>query len=713
VTSARTATGLVATLSALALFAPLADAVVTSTWVIDSYEQFNQGDATSAFITSLGEVKPGWESKRTEVEGDGIWAALRVGDSVLLGTDAKAALIRVQDDVAKKVVNIDGAIAVVALARGGGNIVYAGTMPGAKVMKIDLASSKATALVSLPDTETIWALAASADGKTLYAGTGPKGLLYSIDVAKGTAKKVFDTEDKRITALVATSDGAIWLGTSERALVFRYDPKSGTTRAMADFAGNEVSSLAALDDGVVVAANDFAEPPMTGPRTASSVAEAKKPGKDGESAKMPDVDSKPGADRDASALAEVPRRGARKGKGAVFHVHGDGRLVQLHALTATWVTSVVTTETGAVYAGAGDKGRVYLIDTDESVSTAFDVDERLVSQLTYDAKAGLAFSTDDAAAFYRASGRASAAKYMSDVMDAKSPSKFGKVAWQGAGKLGVETRTGNTAKPGPGWSEWAEPTAISKSGSVGQSGKIASPPGRYFQFRVSFDAADASLTKVSTFYLPQNTATQLTDVTIEPTSGTGGTMKDGAAKPRSPIVRVKWRVENPDGDDTTFVLSVRREGEALWRPITPPKAPVTGTSYEWNSESFPDGYYRLRAVASDAVANSPDRALESQKTTPVFALDNERPTIEGLAVSYPKASARASDALSNIVEMAFSVDDGPWQLGAAQDGLFDDLSEALRIDLPADLAAGMHTLTVRVADDVGNVGSASTSFKIK
>ena len=63
--------------------------------------------------------------------------------------------------------------------------------------------------------------------------------------------------------------------------------------------------------------------------------------------------------------------------------------------------------------------------------------------------------------------------------------------------------------------------------------------------------------------------------------------------------------------------------------------------------------------------------------------------------------------------MAFSVDDGPWQLGTTGDGLFDDLTEDLRIDLPAGLARGTHTLAVRVADSAGNVGSTSATFVIK
>ncbi|MDB4960342.1 MAG: hypothetical protein JWP01_341, partial [Myxococcales bacterium] len=39
--------------------------------------------------------------------------------------------------------------------------------------------------------------------------------------------------------------------------------------------------------------------------------------------------------------------------------------------------------------------------------------------------------------------------------------------------------------------------------------------------------------------------------------------------------------------------------------------------------------------------------------------------------------------------------------------------EDLRIELPAGLARGTHTLAVRVADAAGNVGSTSTTFVIK
>src|SRR5688572_31572733 len=71
----------VAAAAPAALIAVLASpslAVVTSTWTVETYQQFDQGDATSAFITSLGEIKPGWDTRRVPLEGDGVWSALRL-----------------------------------------------------------------------------------------------------------------------------------------------------------------------------------------------------------------------------------------------------------------------------------------------------------------------------------------------------------------------------------------------------------------------------------------------------------------------------------------------------------------------------------------------------------------------------------------------------------------------------------------------------------
>jgi hypothetical protein len=695
----------------LCLLAIRAEAVVTATWTVETYQQFDAGEATNAFITSTGELRPGWDTKRVKLEGDAVWSALRLPDgSVLLGSDANGAVYKVTGDSAKQLVKLDGAIAVVSLAQTSDGTVWAGAMPGNKIWKIDAASGKATPGPALKDVETIWSLAAS--GNTVYAGTGPSGKLYAI--TGNTAREVFDTEDKRITALAVTSDGGIWMGTSERALVFRYDPKDGKTRAMADFAGNEITAMAPFRTGVVVAANDLADQPPPVGKTPGQVEAAEKPNAPkGQAAKPPDIGSKPGADKDPSPVTDLGRKGAKKGKGALFRVGGDGRLDQLHALTATYFTSVAVAPDGTVYAGAADKGRVYMVDSDDAVGTAFDVDERAVSQLWFE-KDLLGFTTDDAAALYRATGRASQAKYMSDVLDAKAVARFGKLTWIAHGKVKIETRSGNTAKPGVGWSEWQAPLQIGKLGGGVEGGKIANPPGRYLQFRAALEDDSARVRRVTSYYVPQNSATEIQEITVESTKENLPTLKDLAAKPRSPILKLKWKVENPDNDDTVYTLEARRDGEANWRPLKTGTTPLTATSWEWNTETYPDGWYKLRVTASDHASNSPDRALQSSKTSTLFAIDNTRPVIDGLAINYPKgASARATDQISTIAEMAFSIDDGPWQLGTTIDGLFDDQTEQLRIDLPAGLSRGMHTLAVRVADSAGNVGSTSATFVVK
>ena len=719
----------------LGLSAGPAAAGVTSTWTVETYSQFDAGDAENAFITSLGEIRPGWATDaKVELPGDGVWSALRLTTgTILIGSDEAGAIYKVVGTKATKVTAITGAIATVALAESGG-AVYAGAMPSDKVWKLDVASGKATPFATLAGVETVWALAPG-EGGTLYAGTGPDGKLFAIDRA-GKAKVVFETKDKRVTAIAVAADGAVWFGTSERALVFRYDPKTGATRAMADFAGNEIAAIAAVGGAMVVAANDLQDPPTGAGKTATQVDAVEEPTEPkGQPAKLPEVGTKPGADKDA-ATADAARKGARKGKGALFRVDSDGRLEQLHALTQTYFTSIAVDPSGAIYAAAADKGRIYLIEPDDTVATAFDVDERAIAQVFWDGKQ-LAFTTDDTAGLYRVKGKASDARYVSEVYDAKSPARFGRVVWQGTGKLVVETRSGNTAKPDVGWSDWAAPAKPASSGGDTTGGPIASPPGRYLQFRIALPDG-ASVRRVSAYFLPQNTATSVDEVTVElATRDTQPTLKDSGAKPRSPIYKVKWKVDNTDSDDSSYVLAVRRDGDADWRTLQTGKSPLTALSWDWNTETFADGWYRLRVTSSDAMSNSPDRALESSRTSSLFAIDNSRPVITALTVKDGRATATVEDELSIITELAFAIDDGPWQLGTTTDGIFDSTTESLAFPLPgatsgtgsassatassaggtapsagafAALSRGTHTLSLRVADSAGNVGSATTTF---
>lgn len=691
------------------------DAGVTERWDVDSYSDWNEGEGESVLITSDGEIRPGWATDRVALEFDSTWSAARAADgSLLLGSDDEGAIYRVAGGKATKLVSIDGALAIVALAVGTDGMVYAGTMPGGQVWSVDVGGGKASKLVALEDVETVWSLAIGAGDGQLYAGTGPDGKLFRIDPKSGKSKMVFDTEDKRVLSLAATSDGAVWLGTSDKAMVFRYDPKSGTARAMADFDGNEVTALAAHEGGVIAAANKFKEETTTGAKTADDAAKGTKKEKrkeKGEKGTKPKDGEVPGAEPAPPTNAVVPRKGARKGTGALFRIEGDGRLEQLHALTSAYYASVAA-HGDRIFAGDGDKGRIYVIAADDSVSTAFDVKERVVAHIVAD-DTGVAFATADGAALYTARGAAGKAAYLSDVLDAKTSARYGKLVWHGSGDVKVDTRTGNTSEPGIGWSKWQPVAKPVRRGGESWGGGIVSPPGRYLQFRVTFNGdADAAVRAAAVYHLPANRPTKIEGIEVKPSAGKGlATMAKGAAKPRSPVIKISWKVENLDKDATAYTLAVRREGEVMWRPLPIEDGPLTKTEYEWNTETFPDGFYHLRVTAVDGQANTSGRELQTHKTTPLFVVDNNKPELSGLTVRAGKVSVRAVDTMTPIAEASFSIDDGPWMLVPSDDGLFDDLSELLVFGVPDDLAPGPHTLAIRVADEAGNVGSASVTFR--
>tara|TARA_R110002096_G_scaffold143328_3_gene299224 strand:+ start:86016 stop:88142 length:2127 start_codon:yes stop_codon:yes gene_type:complete len=686
-----------------------ASASITSMWSVDDYKSFDKGDAENAFVTSLGEVRPGWGTSQVELEFGTAWSSVQAADGTFfIGSDDDATIYKAKGKSITKVASIPDTIAVVSLVLGKGDVLYAGTMPGGQVWKVDTKSGKASKLATLEKAETVWSLTRAGD--SLYAGTGPEGLLYEISTATGKASLAFDSEDKRIMSLLHTGDDAIWLGTSDQALLFRHDRKTKKTRAVADFSGNEVTALAEWKGMVVAAANDFEPGKAAGMSSKEAVDKAaKKPAK-GQEPKMPAKGTKPGADAAEVATVKPLAKSVRKGKGALYRVRGDGQLTQLHALTASYFTSVAVNSKGQVFAGAAAKGRIYMVEGADSVSTAIDIDQRYIADIHIGANDALSFTTGDAAALYSTDSTAGKATYTSEAFDSKTPSTFGAISWHAKGDLRFETRTGNTEEPGIGWSGWQAPTSSVKTIGNLARGKVASPTGRYIQYRVTFGSKDAVLSKTSLFYLPSNRPTLISSVKVGSTPSTGLVAAE-AAKPRSPIVSLDWDVDNADSDKTAYKLEVRREGELSWRSIQTGSAPLTKTEFKWNTETFPDGHYRLRVTADDRLSNTGRRALESTKTTPLFVVDNERPNISGVSVRYPAASARATDALSTITEVAFSIDDGPWHMAGTKDGIFDDQSELLDLTLPAGLPKGSHTLAIRVADSAGNIGSTTTSFR--
>jgi hypothetical protein len=399
-------------------------------------------------------------------------------------------------------------------------------------------------------------------------------------------------------------------------------------------------------------------------------------------------------------------------RGHIFTIHANGSYSDVAHLEAQQAVALAATADGWLV-GTGNTGKLY----------------RLVSP--------------------RGEGAARDHAYASDVLDAGALAKWGRVeADPDSHGYRIWTRSGNVEQPVRsakdwGWSEW-QPTA---------GDKIASPPGRYLQWKAEL-GADGIVGGVGINYLPVNSAPVVDDVVVVPGArvtpqqmqtgqpGTvtiafpapvqsGGAVFDAnAANASAPIqaqkdrtaVTVRWNAHDDDGDELKFDLYLRGDGEHVWRPL---KKGLTDKVYSFDGAAQPDGGYQIRVVASDAPSHSPGDVLTGELVSERFELDTTAPVIIGLKaggecgktpcpgkLSIP-VSFDAKDATSTISHAEYSVDAGPWQYIEPVGGLSDSKEEhySVAVPLPAGAddktdAESEHLITVRVYDRHDNMATA-------
>jgi outer membrane protein assembly factor BamB len=670
-------------------------AVSTRTWRLTTYKDLEEGEANGVLLSSLGEATSGYGATRVEIGESVVYTSVTAPDgTVYLGTGDAGNIYAYKNGKARKLAHLDGVL-VTSLAVSG-NTLWAGALPNARIFAIDTRDGKSRELAKL-DADHVWALVTDGKG-TLYAGTGPAGKLFAVDGASGKNRVLYDTGEKHLLSLERGDDGAIYAGSADQAILFKITPEGtgAKLRALHDFEGDEVRAIARRGNTLYVAVNEFQKStPATPPSTSSAAGRGTKivlPSGPGSSTPTPPPT--PGRDR--------------KGKGAIYRVDADGRVEQLHALSDGYFTSIYVDGDGNVFAASGSNGRVYLIRPDRTVITAFDLPERQVLTLAFNGPERV-LGTGDAGAIYRITSEPPKdANYLTRVFDAQFPARWGNVRWSGQGNLTVQTRSGNTSKPDRTWSAWQAPPKVERSGDA-FVGHVPSPEARYLQARVSFGGAKATLRDLSIYYLPQNQRQRVTEITI---SDEGRRTAASRAKPRSPVVKVKWRVDNPDDDDLIYRLWFREENESNWKPLGGPE-PLTKTEFDWNTEPIPDGNYVVKVVASDERANPREDALEHALTSSPFLVDNRKPELNDVKVVGNVFTGRARDSFSAISELAYSIDGGDWQPFAPRDGIFDDPAEDFSVKLPGNLAPGAHSLAVRAVDAADNVGAVQTTFRVK
>jgi hypothetical protein len=186
-------------------------------------------------------------------------------------------------------------------------------------------------------------------------------------------------------------------------------------------------------------------------------------------------------------------------------------------------------------------------------------------------------------------------------------------------------------------------------------------------------------------------------------------MKDKTA------ITVHWAAHDDNGDDLTYSLFLRGDGESVWRLL---KDGITDKVYSFDATLIPDGGYQIKAVASDAPSHTPADALTGDKVSERFEVDTTPPVVSGLKATVAAATLvtfDAEDAFSPIAHAEYSLDAGPWQFIEPVGVLSDSRHEHYEFRLPAkplDGKPGEHLITVRVYDRHDNVGVAKTVFTV-
>jgi outer membrane protein assembly factor BamB len=668
-------------------------------------KDFEEGEATASMILPTGEVVPGMKTARIPVDAAFVWCATlsRDGKTAYFGTGDQGRIFAVptqggDGDKPRKLADVDAAWVTSLLVRKDGTLL-AGSTPGGRIWAINPQTGAVRPFAKLP-AEHVWALVEDAKSGLLYAATGGPGKVFVID-AKGTPRQLWDANDKQVVALAEGGGGTLLAGTSDQGIVYRVRA-DGRAEALHDFEADEVRAVVRTGTTTYLAVNDSDK---TGEAPASAA---------GGPPAAHGTRINPGAGGGAPVTVGGPGRpGQVKSRGAVYRLEDDGQIEQVFALSDSYFTSLLLGEAGAVYAAAGTQGKLYRIAPDRTVALAADLPERQALSLVRTGD-GFLVGTGDVGGVYRVrSAGSDEASYLSKVFDAEVPARWGHLRWNGSGGLTFEVRSGNTAKPDRSWTEWRKLEAPTHGGQEGE-GRIGNATARYLQYRVALAGKGAVLRETTLFYLPQNQRARITEVTQDTGGGSsaGGGDKSSppATRTHSSLLKLRWKVENPDADDLIYRLWFRQEGETVWRSLAGPE-PLTKPEYDWNTESVPDGLYVVRVWASDERVTPHDRALDSTFDSPPFLVDNTRPEVIDLGSRNGMVTGRARDGASTVSLVEYSLDGNEWRPAAPTDGLLDQRMEAFTLRLPS-LSPGPHVVTVRAFDAADNVGSARLTVQI-
>ncbi len=723
----------------------------THLWAQSRLEEFEKGTPKGVALGSDGHLRQGpGLTERVTTPSTFVWSvAVDKRGNAFLGTGSPGSVLRVAKGAAAFPLFETRDLSVQVVRIGPDGALYAATVPGGKVYKLNpdatakVEESSATVVFDAAKLDGanssehrshyIWDMTFDAQGR-LYIATGGPAAVYRIDPAHPAEKpeEFFKSDDQHIRSLAWDAHGNLIAGTDGSGLVYRINPQ-GKGYVLFDAPRREITSVAVGADGTIYAANvgDKSRNPLP-PLPLQGMAT------------ITFTVVQPGSLQAANASTSTP-------EGTDIYAIQEGQAPRKLWSGKEDVVYALAERPDGLLALTGNRGRIFRIQPDGSYADLAHLEAQQGLSLAVESAPGSAgdvlIGTGNTGKLV-ALGAAPQHEYASDVLDAGALARFGRIEVEpGSTGYTLWTRTGNVEQPVRGWSDW-EPL---------KDGVIASPAGRFLQWKAEL-ATGGNLGSVGVNYLPANAAPVVDDLvvvagaristltaqssqqTVSITFPTNTTTTPAAtfdASASTPLqatrdrtsVTVRWAAHDDNGDDLTYKLYLRGDDEHVWRLL---KDNITDKAYSFDATLIPDGGYQIKVVASDAPSHTPGEALTGQKISDRFVIDTTPPVISNLKVAAQAAhcarppcaivqhvSLDAQDASSPIGHAEYSLDAGPWQYFEPVGGLSDAPREHYELDLPASAFApkpgqgpqpAEHLLTVRVYDRYENVGVAKTVF---
>jgi len=725
-------------IAALVLFATVTLRASTSTfWEVSSESEFLRGEIENLSIDSFGRLTLGPTAASVyETNAPFVWTLVSGPDgSVYAGSGNEGQVYKI-DSTGKGTIFFDSEeLEVHALAPAPGGGLYVGTSPNGKIYKVDARGSGSVFFD--PDDRYIWSLAVDKAGN-VFAATGDKGIIYKI-TPDGKGTTFYATKATHAMTLAFDRDGQLLAGTESPGRVFRLDA-SGKPFVLLDSSYNEIHALRVDSRGNIYVAAVGGRGPGggdRGPAPAPSVP-APAPLTPNVSTEITVVAVGDAVVTTSPQGAPAPsgRGGAAPPAGALYRILPDGAWDLLWESRADTPYDVAVDADGSILVATGNSGKIFRLAGDPFQPTLIArANAQQVTGLLQQSEGRVLIATSNPGKLLRlAAARADRGTYTSSVRDAQTVALWGTLKWQSltpaGSRLEISTRSGNTNTPDETWSDWSQAYTDSEGST------ITSPRARYLQWRATLIAGKGDpplLTSVTAAYLPRNMRPRVTSITVHPPgtvfqrpfpiepeiAGFEGDFPDkranqtpGASSPslgrrvyEKGLMTFVWRAEDDNGDDLSYDVSYRREGETSWKLL---KRGMTDQILVWDTTSVPNGRYTVRIVASDVPSNSSANALSGARESTAFAIDNVPPVITVTAVRRDNGRATivfdVRDANSSVQKVDFSLDGDKWQSVYPKDGIADSRFEQFELVLEGDAVA--RGVTLRATDALNNTASA-------